>query len=257
MAGSAAYNPSITTPADEPLISAAVYHLLNKMSTHLAQLHHTALDAGSRLSVLHHERFELTPVTPNTVPETPGTAHFWISRMVDVTTTFDEYLAKCSNRKLRRCLHKFQQAMATHYNSMGQILRLDEQKAWKIVQDLMVFGDELGLVMEDLETLPWHEIVFMIRTHLRTTNGDAAILLEAARADHFAKMTNHAKFVSYINKKWRIFETYGLDGISFWSRDSLVLTEHDETPLGVSVKYISSRMPAESFEGFWLNCSIE
>ena len=111
--------------------------------------------------------------------------------------------------------------------------------------------------MEDLETLPWHEIVFMINTHLRTTNGDAAILLEAARADHFAKMTNHAKFVSYINKKWRIFETYGLDGISFWSRDSLVLTEHDETPLGLSVKYISSWMPAESFEGFWLNCSIE
>ena len=99
MAGSAAYNPSITTPADEPLISAAVYHLLNKMSTHLAQLHHTALDAGSTLSVLHAARFELTPVTPNTVPETPGTAHFYRSRMVAVTTTFDEYLAKLSNRK--------------------------------------------------------------------------------------------------------------------------------------------------------------
>jgi hypothetical protein len=150
---------------------------------------------------------------------------------------------------------------------MAKEFREDVDRAWKVVRDHTLPVPALETIGGSIDALPWNLHAYIVGEHLNLVRGAAIELLQEAQIVHTTRILNHAKFVSYINKQWRVFATYELySARPFWSLDPNVLsehipitisTEHAETPEWFSLRYINERISNESREAFWLSCSIE
>jgi hypothetical protein len=142
---------------------------------------------------------------------------------------------------------------------MGNALRFDESRSWRMVQNLMALVPEVTDILGELGTLPWDRVANVVTAQLTSTNAATLTLLEAAKADHLAKMSNHVKFVAYVNAKWRVFASLCPAHVQhYWSLapGAPVMYEEELTPRGLSIDYVTTRLSYDLCKEMWDNCLI-